>query len=101
MLRQLEYLHHPAAGQPLRRTDKSVYLKRVETNKQKADLFTKDLDRMRFTQLAHMIGMRSKTAHKPALLAFTSIQQKTRGGATPASCEQYFIGDTVDLSEMD
>ena len=63
-------------------------------DKQKADLFTKDLDRMRFTQLASMIGMKSKPAQKNVLLALCA-------GAAGNRCKEFYIGDGVDFNELD
>ena len=52
--------------------DKPINLKKVETDKQKADLFTKELDRIKFRQLASMIGMTSKMTMKSAMIAISA-----------------------------
>ena len=49
--------------------DKPVTLKKVVTTEQKADIFTKELDKVKFRELSSMIGMQSKSTVKSALCA--------------------------------
>ena len=64
----------PQAGGDLRKkTEKPVFLRKVETDKKKADLFTKDMDRMRFSQLSAMIGMVTKQNNKAMIVALSLI----------------------------
>ena len=83
---QLGFLHDvcntiPEAGRDSQRVepirddeikDKPINLKKVGTDEQKADLFTKELDRIKFKQLAPMIGMRSKLTTQAAMVAIST-----------------------------
>ena len=72
----LEFLHEICFPQPEtllqhfpRNPDLAVKLLKVETDKQKGDLFTKDLSRVRFMQCCLMIGMLSPRQRAQSLVA--------------------------------
>ena len=53
--------------------DKPINLKKVDTSDQKADLFTKELDKVKFQQLAKLIGMRSKLTIQATMVAVSKF----------------------------
>ena len=81
---------------PLYSGAKPVALKKVGTDTQKADLFTKDLDKVRFNQLAELIGMRRQKTNKMQMIAsMKALVQQSR------SSNVFFDKSIVMLDDMD
>jgi len=63
--------------------DKPIKLKKVVTTEQKADIFTKDMDKIKFRQLSSMIGMRQKSTIQAAMVALNLAAPKGVATDTP------------------
>ena len=61
-------------------TDKPVTLKKVVTTEQKADIFTKELDKIKFRELSSLIGMQSKSTVKSALVCALNLGRGESSG---------------------